>query len=180
MELSGRHHKICRIIALCVAFAWCAIFLPLQVAAVMEDVFAQILPVTLGTALLNGCLVYYLLSEYPWIKMEEEGIWIRILFRKRFFRWREFQQAGILYRMGRNCYYNELVLVTSKGSKRRYKDRWFLLRNMFTLVRLPFYTEEAREYICRHYGPLDFNLADGQTEESNVLEMDWNETDCDL
>lgn len=168
MKLSGGQHKIGRVIGLCMALMWCGIAVPLLVAAAQEKVLPEILPIALGTGLIFGGVAWYMLSEYPCAEMTEEGICIRILFRDRFYRWDEIQQAGVLCRKGRNCNYNQLVLVPPKGSKRKYRDRWFLLRNSFTLVKLPLYSEEVREYVCRHYGPLDFNQSDGQLEKSIV------------
>ena len=174
MKLSGGSYKIGRIIGLCMAVMWCGIVLPLVVAAIQERVLAGMLPVILGTGTLFGLAVYYMLSEHPSAELSEEGICVRILFRKRFYRWEEIQQAGILSRRGNGFVYKELVLVPPKGSKRRYKDKLFLLRNLFALVKLPYYSEELREYVCRHYGPLDFNLADGRLERSIVIEQEMN------
>lgn len=180
MKITGGSHKIGRIIGLCMAAMWCSIFFPLIIAAIQERVLTGMLPIILGTGVLFGLAIYYMLSEHPSVELSEEGVCVRILFRKRTYCWEEIQQAGILSRRGNGFFYKELVLVPPKCSKRRHKDKFFLLRNFFTLVKLPYYSEELREYVCKHYGPLDFNLADGQNERSTVVEMDLNETDHDL
>ena len=112
-------------------------------------------------------LSLYILQEVPRVWLSEEGILACIVFQKQFYSWHEIQQAGILYRIGRGAWYNDLVLLKSTGSSRRYKDRTFLIRNFGKTLHLAA-TQEVRDYVLRHYGPLDFDLSDGQSEQSFV------------
>lgn len=112
-----------------------------------------------------GC-VFLVMREFPCVELTEQGIAARVLFLTRYYTWREIKQAGILYRLGRGIHYNELVLVTPKGSQRRYKDKTFLLRNPFTLIMMPYYSVELRQFVAKYYGMLDFDLSDGQSEQS--------------
>lgn len=67
-------------------------------------------------------------------------------------------------------HYNELVLLKSGGSPRKYRDRFFVLRNCFRLIHLGD-SPALREYVIRYYGPLDFDLSDGRSEQSVVDEQ---------
>lgn len=112
----------------------------------------------------------YCLRQIAWGEMTEEGVFHRVLFRKQFYPWSDFLQAGILWRTGRNPYrYNDLVLLKPGGSKRKYRDRFFLLRNSRRLIHIPC-TAEFKTYVIRHYGPLDFDLSDGRLEQSIVVD----------
>lgn len=112
-----------------------------------------------------GC-VFLVVREFPCVELTEQGVAARVLFLARHYTWREIKQAGVLYRLGRGVHYNELVFVTPKGSRRRHRDRSFLLRNPFTLIMMPYYSEELRQLVVEHYGPLDFDLSDGQLEQN--------------
>ena len=84
------------------------------------------------------------------------------------------RQAGILWRLGRSCRYNEIILLKQNGSRRGYRDGGFLARNLFKIIHIP-YSEAARAYIVAHYGPLDFDLSDGRPEQSQLVEAEWME-----
>lgn len=142
----------------------------LLAASALSGVLIQGLTVILPLGAFWVSLGWWALSEFPVVELTEEGIAFRILLRRRCFLWKDILQAGILWRRGKNSMYNELVLVIPGGSCRRYKDKWFLLRNPFTAIKMAYYNEEVRQYVIRHYGPLDFNLSDGQPEESILMD----------
>ena len=102
-------------------------------------------------------------------ELTPEGVYVRGMFRKRFYPWSSIRQAGVLWCQGRGIQYNEIVLLKSSGSPRRYRDRWFLLRNPFKVIHIPC-KEEIKQYIIKHYGPLDFDLSDGRSEQSVVVD----------
>ena len=116
-----------------------------------------------------SAVIYFLLMQQPYVELTETGVAMRIVFKKKFYSWDEILQAGILWRMGRGTWYNQIVLVPPNGSRRRYQDNAFILRNFGKLI---FFekTEEARNFIIRHYGPLDFDLSDGCSEQSVVAD----------
>lgn len=162
--------RIGRLIGFLMLLSGSVFLILLAVAMAQENVLAEgwyLLAFLVAMFVVIACLS---LTEFPDVELTEAGVSVRILFLKRHYAWREIKQAGILYRWGRNCRFNELVLVTPKGSLRKYKDRLFLLRNPFTLIKMPWYSEELRQYVCRHYGPLDFDLSDGRPEQSVVVE----------
>ena len=142
----------------------------LLVASAQSGVLTEGLPVIASLGAFWVSLGWWALSEFPVVELTEEGIAFRILFRRRYFPWEDILQAGILWRRGKNSMYNELVLVIPGGSCRRYKDKLFLLRNPFTAIKMAYYNEEVRQFVVRHYGPLDFNLSVGQPEESIVMD----------
>lgn len=104
----------------------------------------------------------------------EEGVWCRVFLKKRFYPWKELPQAGIWWNRGANYYFrNQLVLLLPGGSRRRYRDKTFRLRNPRTLLTLPA-TDFNQRYVISHYGPLDFNLTDGEKEQGIVVEYKHN------
>ena len=128
------------------------------------------------TALMVAC---WLFSVYAWQQdapgeMTPEGIYVRVLIRKRFYPWSSIRQAGVLWRMGKYDRYNELILLKQNGSPRGYRDRRFLLRNLFKTIHIP-YNDATKQYIIDHYGPLNFDLSDGRPEKSEVVENTWKE-----
>lgn len=110
-----------------------------------------------------------MLRQCPVIILDEDGVRERVLFVSRSYRWQELKQAGVLWQCGRGCFYNEIILLKPGGSPRRYKDKTFVIRNAGNLIHIP-YSEAAREYVRKHYGPLDFDLYNGQPEQSTVIE----------
>lgn len=106
----------------------------------------------------------------PRIWLGEEGVCVKFLLRKHTFRWNQVVQAGILYRpnLHRKSFHADgdyFYILLPGGSPRRYRDKTFPYRNIGKLVQLP-NTPEIRDYVIRHYGPLDFDLTDGQSEQS--------------
>lgn len=87
--------------------------------------------------------------------LTEEGIYVRHFIIKRFYRWSDIRQVGIVHRQGRNSYY-EIVLVKPCGSLRTPETKAFLFRNQFRLIHIP-YSEPIRHYIIASYGKLDFD-----------------------
>lgn len=163
-------YRVGRFIGFCFLMVGGFFFLLLSIAMAGEGVLGE----GTGCILLFGfswmAAAYFALSEFPCIEMGEEGVAFRVFLWKRFYRWDEIQQAGILYRRAKQSWYNELVLLTPKGSKRKYKDKLFLLRNPFTVIKVAYYNKEIHEFVVKHYGPLDFDLSDGQSEQSIVVD----------
>lgn len=114
-------------------------------------------------------LMYSILTDVATGELTKEGIHIRVFLLRRFYPWAGIRQAGVLWRMGRGMHYNELVLLKPGGSPRKYRDRLFVLRNRFRLIHLGDSTA-IREFVIRHYGPLDFDLSDGRPEQSVVID----------
>ena len=133
---------------------------------------AEVLPflaVLLVFHLVGWAMFGSMLRQCPAIILDEEGVRERVLFVTQSYRWRELKQAGVLWRCGRGYFYNEIVLLKPEGSPRRYNDKTFVVRNAGNLIHIP-YSEAVREYVCKHYGPLDFDLYNGQPEQSTVIE----------
>ena len=179
MRLPKGSHRITRVIALCMLLMWGTFYLLIWAAVIQSQVAAEAVGLMLFLGALWGLLCYAALTDVPRVDLSEEGIRVRVLLYSRSYTWKEIRQAGILYRRGRNCCYNQLVLLPPGGSPRRYKDKLFVFRNYFSLIKLPSYTEEIRSYVCRHYGPLDFDLSDGKSEQSIVAgqEMEFDVTE---
>ena len=131
-----------------------------------EPVLIALVAVMFCIALL---LMYFLLIEVASGELTEEGVYVRVLLNRRFYPWASIRQAGILYCMGRGTRYNSLVLLKPGGSPRRYRDGLFAYRNAFHLIFLGG-SPAIREYVIRHYGPLDFDLSDGRPERSEVVD----------
>ena len=179
MKFPKGSHKITRVIAVCMLLMWGFFYLLIWAAVIQTQVTAEAAIPLLLLGTLWGLLCYAALADIPKVDLSEEGIRVRVLLFSRSYTWKEIRQVGILYRRGRNCWYNQLVLLPPGGSPRKYKDKLFVLRNYFTLIKLPFYTEEIRAYICRYYGPLDFDLADGKPEQSIVMKQETNYDACE-
>ena len=113
--------------------------------------------------------VWLALSTMPDILLSTDGVRVRVLFFERFHPWDTIKQAGVLYRMGRGMWYNQIVLLKANGSRRQYQDKTFLLRNIGKKIPIP-YSEDTKNYIIRYYGPLDFDLSDGREEKSIVVD----------
>ena len=104
----------------------------------------------------------------PVLTMEERGIHIRFFFKTRFIPWGDIRQAGILRTFMRHGYVKDPVLLLPEGSPRGYRDKTFALRNFGKLIHLPA-SDEIREFVIRHYGPLDFDLWNNPKEERGAL-----------
>lgn len=136
---------------------------PAPGASVWDLVF-----VVLMLGLFVGLWLHMLTETAPG-ELTKEGVYIRPFLIRRFYPWASIRQAGVLWRMGRGVCYNELVLLKPGGSLRRYRDWSFSLRNGFHLIRLGD-NPAIRDYVIRHYGPLDFDLSDGRPEKSIVAD----------
>jgi hypothetical protein len=55
------------------------------------------------------------------------------------------------------------------GGKTPSQPFCILLRNIGKTIPIP-YSEDAKNYIIRYYGPLDFDLSDGREEKSIVVD----------
>lgn len=174
MRLPKGSHRITRVIALCMLLMWGIFYLLIWAAVIQSQVAMEAVGLLLLLGALWGLLCYAALTDIPRVDLSEKGIRVRVLLYSRSYTWKEIRQAGILYRRGRNCWYNQLVLLPPGGSPRKYKDKLFVLRNYFVLIKLPLYTEEIRSYVCCHYGPLDFDLSDGKSEQSIVIEQEMD------
>lgn len=94
--------------------------------------------------------------ENPTGTLTEEGVYVRHFIVKRFYRWSEIRQMGILARNGRKTYY-EIILVKPGASVRTGAgDQTFLWRNLFRLIHIP-YDPGTLHYITACYGPWDFD-----------------------
>lgn len=132
---------------------------------------------TFGLLMISGIwwlhLVAIAIHEMSAITISEEGIWIRLFWKAQLTSWEDVRQAGVLWRSSRSGHYNDLVLLRKGGSLRKYRDKTFVLRNEFRLryylIHLP-YTPEVMAFVRKQYGPLDFNLADGQGEQNSIVE----------
>lgn len=162
--------RIARFIALAMFSFFSFIAILLTIAMITEHLPSEGWAILLLLEFFWFSVAYGMLVTCPCVEMTPEGISVRVLFRTRHYEWGEIQQAGILYRMGRGMHYNQLVLVTAKGSPRKYKDKWFLLRNPFTLIPITVQLTHTAEYVRKHYGPLDFDLSDGRSEQSIVID----------
>ena len=122
-----------------------------------------------GMLVVGGIVAGIALCSCPRVTLTPEGVTVKYIRNSKFYAWSAIRQAGILQLFGGDMFYNVLILVKPGGSKRRYKDRTFLFRNIGRLIEIP-YTEEAQRYVVRHYGPLDFNKLDGRDETGSVVE----------
>lgn len=105
----------------------------------------------------------------PVVELTPEGIHYRVMFKKSFYPWAQIKQVGILpvyYRYGK---FPGIVAVKPNGSKRKYKDKTFQLRNYGKLIHIGA-TEENINLVRKYYGPLDFDLYNGRSEESVLVE----------
>lgn len=112
--------------------------------------------------LLLAFACFALVFDRPAVELSSEGVRVRRLLKWRFYRWDEFQQAGILWQYGLRRH-NDLVLLQPGGSVRVSKDRSFQIRNFGRLIHLPC-KDKALQYVVSNYGKLDFNFSDGQSE----------------
>ena len=141
----------------------------LTVAMLEEGVFTNGWYMLLLMSVLWTCLVYSILCSMPIVQLKEDGIYCRVLFKTKLYKWCAIEQAGILWSMGRYARFNDLVLLKPGGSKRKYKDKTFRFRNMGKLIHVSPKEENIR-FVCKYYGPLDFNLSDGREETCAVVE----------
>ena len=139
------------------------------VAFIQEQVEPSRWLILLFLSAFCSALVWFVLSTMPDILLSVDSVRVRVLFLERLHPWDTIKQAGILYRMGRGMWYNQIVLLKANGSRRQYQDKAFLFRNIGKTIPIP-YSEDTKNYIIHYYGPLDFDLSDGKEEKSVVVE----------
>lgn len=158
-----------RIILFCLWGCMQVLILLMAIAMLLEGVFADGWYMLVFLTVLWAFLICCFLRLVPVVELKEDGIYYRVIFQKRFYPWSAIKQAGILWSMGRYGMTNDLVVLKPGGSKRRYKDKTFLLRNMGKLIHIEL-TEDNISLIRRYYGPLDFDLSNGRDEASIVVD----------
>lgn len=141
----------------------------LSVAMLSEGVIGQGWYMLLLLSVCWTLLIYSVLHTVPVIILKEDGVHCRVLFKTKVYAWSSIEQAGVLWSMGRYARFNDLVLLKPGGSKRKYKDKTFRFRNMGKLIHVSPKEENIR-FVCKYYGPLDFNLSDGREETCAVVE----------
>ena len=141
----------------------------LAIAMFQEKVLADGWVLLLSMSVLWTGLILLILRSCPEVTLSESGIDVKRLWIRRHYAWDELIQAGILQKQHRYGFYNALLLLKTGGSRRRYQDKTFLLRNGSNLIEVP-NTEENRQLVRQHYGPLDFDLSDGRLERSIVVD----------
>ena len=113
--------------------------------------------------------IYILLSFYKKVILTEQGIYSYTLVKGKCYPWDKIIQAGVLWRIEKTSRYNEFVLLKQGGHPRKHRDDLFLPRNVGRVIRMDD-TPEIRSYVRKYYGLLDFDLADGKREKSQVDE----------
>lgn len=96
------------------------------------------------------------LRDGPLVRLTEEGVWVRVWLRKRFYPWAQILQAGILYRSNYRGDRNWLFLLLPGGSAMGEKDRTFVYRNYGRIIWIH-KSAEVLDYLSDHYGQLDFD-----------------------
>ena len=114
-----------------------------------------------------GLLWLYLLAvgfrSMAAVTLTEDGVYVRVYIRTRFYAWDEIIQTGVLWSRWRQIQYNDVVLLPKGGVPRTYQDKHFVRRNRLKLIHIP-YSQEALAYLHKYYGLLDFDLSDGKKE----------------
>ena len=164
MKVLQTAEKIGRAIFIAFWSVWHFFLSLFAVAFIQEQVEPSKWLILLCCSAFCSALVWLALSTMPDILLSADGVRVRVLFFEHFHPWDTIKQAGILYRMGRGMRYNQIVLLKANGSPRQYQDKTFLLRNIGKKIPIP-YSEDAKNYIIRYYGPLDFDLSDGRAEK---------------
>lgn len=116
---------------------------------------------SLGGYPLVVLLVLFYLMIYSWYELPtgsltEEGVYVRHFFVRKFYRWSDIRQAGIVSRSSKSGSYYQIVLVKPCGSIRTPETKAFLFRNQFRLIHIP-YDELILQYVKNRYGQLDFD-----------------------
>lgn len=131
-------------------------YLPVSVAIIAAGIICSIL----------------IMENWPYTVLTPEGILVRFLFRRQFYRWQEIPQVGIprgTAASARVAYKYPVVVVCPNGYPRRLdNDKFFLDRNLFRAVILP-NRPEIRSFINKYYGPFDFD----DTEKLNSWEKHY-------
>lgn len=169
MKTQRTRDKIGR--GICIAF-WCVwqfILAVLALGAIQEQAELRERVLPLYHSVICSAVICIMLQSMPVVTLSPDGVCVRKLFRKRFYPWTQFKQAGVLYRIGRGFLhdigmedrYNEIVLLKSNGSPLEPNNvTIFLMKNIGKTIHVP-YSPEAKSYIIQHYGPLDFDYTDG-------------------
>ena len=108
--------------------------------------------------LLSGgliCLFARGIYELPSGTVTQEGVAVRHFFIRRFYRWEDLRQAGVLRCYGRSNDY-DIVLVKSKGDFQDPESFFCWLKNQFHLIYIP-YDESLMQQISGFYGTPDFD-----------------------
>ena len=157
------HNKSGRLIAVMMWLIFHGMILSLLIAMIQVNVPLEgfVFPILL--AVFWSIIANMILRSCPSVELTAEGITVRVLIKKQFYKWTDIKQAGILYRFGRGIWYNQMVLLKGNGSCRRYQDKTFLLRNIGRVIPMEA-TPKIREFVISCYGPLDFDLSDGKEE----------------
>ena len=142
-------------------------FLPIPFLA--DIMIVTQLPVPLLVQAAWSVPMWILLSFHKKVILTEKGIYSYTIFRNKLCPWNQIIQVGVLWRVGRTERFNEIVLLKKGGSPRKFRDDKFLLRNLRKTIHMDD-NPEVRAYISQYYGPLDFDLADGKPEKSQVDE----------
>lgn len=172
MKISRFFPRFFLLCFMCVWFGMCGLVSIVTIIAILAGKGAEFFPVIAMLFvfyLFGGTLFSQGLQQLPVVALDETGVKERILFKAHTYQWDEIKQAGILWRLGKGTFYNQIVLLKPGGSRRRYKDKTFVPRNDGYLIQIP-YSELARNYIVKYYGPLDFDLSNGRSEQSIVVD----------
>ncbi len=167
MKLNNKPIYLLRAFWAAFAGIYVAVLICIIPTAVREKAYGAIAVVAVVALAVVAFACYSFQILLP-VELDEQGVWVREVFGKRLYPWSSIQQAGILYIRRQYLFYNQPVLLKPGGSPRKYKDKTFRWRNIGKLIPLP-YSQEVKQYIISHYGPLDFNLENGQEEKSIVI-----------
>jgi hypothetical protein len=95
------------------------------------------------------------------VTLSEEGVYLRVLIKKKFYPWKDIAQAGVLWFRYRSILHRELVLIPKDGYPYKPEDKSFRRRNMFHMIHLPC-TQEVLSYLETYHGALDFDLTNSK------------------
>ena len=122
------------------------------------------------------CLAVSIVCANHTDTFSKDGITMVGMFGKRTIPWSNVIQAGAYLmafpRSGRGKWYSKRLGLTFKGGhpmRRSENPLCWALRNMRTCVDAS-YSEDLEELVRKCYGPLDFDLSDGQSEQSIVVD----------
>lgn len=96
------------------------------------------------------------LRDGPRVYLTEEGVWVRVMFRRQFYPWSEIVQVGIIHRPTYKGDRNWPFLLLPGGSPMGENDKTFVYRNYGRIVWIH-RSAEVLEFVTAHYGLLDFD-----------------------
>ncbi len=99
------------------------------------------------------------LFMFPAVWLQEDGVFVRYVFKKRRYAWSDVLQVGIALRVRRGIEDYELIVVKPGGSRRGQNDKGFFARNFGMLISIRKFTPEILKFVTTHYGPLDFDTS---------------------